>query len=178
MCHTGLGRGQAAEVQPSPCCLDDIIPHTFIFIHTLSPKTWTNTAVTNVLFRTETFESIEVLPIRSNWMFCAVWQDSCRAFVTLNIHTCLIITDTIAINQRIVTIITWLISHLLTLTWTAQLSHSGQCTARESSPDWVRNAPHRAQGAGPASRALSRSCFHFFLYPQNCLGFKHFSYLA
>ena len=81
MCHTGLGRGQAAEVQPSPCCLDDIIPHTFIFIHTHSPKTWTNTAVTDVLFRTETFESINdkgtSYQIQLNVLCCVTRQLSC-----------------------------------------------------------------------------------------------------
>lgn len=110
LCHLTLGSGRAgaAEVQPSHgCCLDDIITHTFIFIlsHTHSPscKTWTNTAL--MFLRIETLLSLDFsYQIQFN-VFYTVWQVSCHTSVMLIIHTCLIITDTIGINQRIVTII-------------------------------------------------------------------------
>ena len=110
LCHLTLGSGRAgaAEVQPSHgCCLDDIITHTFIFIlsytHSPSCKTWTNTAL--MFLRIETIVSIDFsYQIPFNILY-TVWQVSCHTSVMLIIHTCLIITDTIGINQRIVTII-------------------------------------------------------------------------
>ena len=79
--------------------------HLYLYSHTHSPscKTWTNTAL--MFLRIETFVSIVLsYQIQFNVLY-TVWQVSCHTSVMLIIHTCLIITDTIGINQRIVTII-------------------------------------------------------------------------
>ena len=80
-----------------------------------------------------------------------VWQVSCHTFVTLIIHTCLIITDTIGIHQRIVTII-----H----EWSTMITLASQLTP--TGVHWpgviprLRNAPPAHQGQNGTRRGESR----------------------
>ena len=105
-------------------------------------------------------------------VFYTVWQVSCHTSVMLIIHTCLIITDTIGINQRIVTIINewsniWRHYHL-TLTvsavsWLTLGAHWPGVIPRLS------NAPCAGtpgEGEGEARPAFSvKKLFSFSIFP-------------